>query len=57
MKKSKYDLAEDVAWMVYEMENCKGCFMENECKRNQCEKTLCSNVNELADAIEKKYLR
>lgn len=58
MKKNKYDLAEDAAWMIYEMENCKGCFMKNECKRNQDEeKTLCSNVNELADAIEKKYIR
>ncbi len=60
MHKNKYDLAEDIAWMLHEMENCKGCFMKKECpwKQNpEEEKLLCANVNELTKAIEKKYLR
>jgi len=58
MKKNKYDLAEDVAWLLSKMENCKGCFMKKECKSNSNEeKVLCSNVSELTQVIEKKYLR
>ncbi len=56
MHKNKYDLAEDIAWMISELESCKGCFMKKECRNNQEEKTLCSNVAELTEAIEKKYL-
>lgn len=60
MKKNKYDLVEDIAWMLYELETCKGCFMKNECKSFSSEheeRVLCSNVAELTKAIEKKYLR
>lgn len=60
MKKNKYDLVEDIAWMIHEMGNCKGCFMEKECpwKQNpEEEKLLCSNVAELTEVIENKYLR
>ena len=57
MKKNKYDLAEDIAWVLYETENCKSCFMKKECHSTQEEKVLCDNVTELTEAIEKKYLR
>lgn len=58
MKKNKYDLAEDVAWALYEMENCRACFMKNECRDNPSkERMLCSNVVYLIEAIEKKYLK
>jgi hypothetical protein len=60
MKKNKYDLVEDIAWMLHEMKNCKGCFMKNECPWQQKpdeEKVLCANVTELTEAIENKYLR
>lgn len=57
MHKNKYDLAEDIAWMLHEMDDCKGCFMKKECLSNQEEKALCANVTELTEAIEKKYLR
>ena len=57
MKKNKYDLAEDLAWVLYETENCKSCFMKKECHSTQEEKVLCDNVTELTEAIEKKYLR
>jgi hypothetical protein len=57
MHKNKYDLAEDIAWMLHEMDDCKGCFMKKECLSNQEEKALCANVTELTQAIEKKYLR
>jgi hypothetical protein len=54
MKKNKYDLAEDAAWALYEMENCKGCFMKKECCDNpNKERMLCSNVVYLIEAIEK----
>jgi len=56
MKKNKYDLAEDAAWMLHEMENCEGCFMKKECHSDQeKEKILCSDVAALTGAIEKKY--
>ena len=56
MKKNKYDLAEDAAWMLHETENCEGCFMKKECHRDQeKEKILCSDVAALTGAIEKKY--
>jgi hypothetical protein len=58
MKKNKYDLAEDIAWMISELDNCKVCFMKKECRSNrEEEKVLCSNVANLTEAIEKKYLR
>jgi hypothetical protein len=63
MHKNKYDLAEDVAWtltlmLLSELESCKCCFMEKECRSNrEEEKVLCSSVAKLTEAIEKKYLR
>jgi hypothetical protein len=63
MHKNKYDLAEDVAWtltlmLLSELESCKCCFMEKECRSNPGEeRALCSNVAKLTEAIEKKYLR
>ena len=58
MKKNKYDLTEDVSWMLYEIKNCKSCFMKKECRSNPDEeRALCSNVAKLTKAIEDKYLR
>jgi hypothetical protein len=60
MNKNKYDLAEDVAWMLNVTENCKGCFMKDECLKFSDKhggKVLCGNVTELTKTIEKKYLR
>jgi hypothetical protein len=59
MNKNKYDLVEDIAWMLVGIETCKGCFMKDECLKfsdKHGEKVLCGNVTELTQAIEKKYL-
>lgn len=61
MKKNKYDLVDDMAWMISNaMMMCTGCLMKNECdkfrnKHKDEDIALCHNVNELTEAIKKKY--
>lgn len=60
MKKNKYDLVEDIAWMLLKLDTCERCIMNKECQKFSSEheeRVLCSNVVELTEAIEKKYLR
>lgn len=64
MKKNKYDLAEDIAWMLARIEDedliaCEKCIVKDECRKKyeDEERVLCTNVAELTEVIEKKYLR
>lgn len=64
MKKNKYDLVEDIAWMLVRIEDenliaCEKCIVKDECRKKyeDEERVLCTNVAELTEMIEKKYLR
>ena len=64
MKKNKYDLVEDIAWMLVQIDDedliaCEKCIVKDECRKKyeDEERMLCTNVAELTKTIEKKYLR
>ena len=64
MKKNKYDLVEDIAWMLVGIEDedliaCEKCIVKDECRKKyeDEERTLCTDVGELTEVIENKYLR
>jgi hypothetical protein len=64
MQKNKYDLASDIAKMLAIIEDedliaCEKCIVKDACRKKyeDEERMLCTNVAELTQVIEKKYLR